>query len=109
MSGAESFWQVFNSHTWQKRFFFSVVLIFFILIILDKKNNNNTAQEKTLVDLSPSHSNENGKRGPQEAQGQDVCLCLLRSDMPRGAQEEKPWDSGQLFRILQKMLWKMEG
>lgn len=57
----------------------------------------------------PLSFNENGKRGPQEAQGQDVSLCLLRSDMPRGAQEEKPWDSSQLFRILQKMLWKMEG
>lgn len=68
--------------------FFPVVLILFIPIILDIKKN--TAQEKTLVDLSPSHPNENGKRGPQEAQGQDVCLCLLRSDMPRGAQEEKP-------------------
>lgn len=57
----------------------------------------------------PLSSYKNGKGRPKKAQGQDVFLCLLRSDMQRGAQEEKPRDSSQLFRILQKMLCKMEG
>lgn len=48
-------------------------------------------------------------KGSKEAERQNVLLCVLCADVPRGAQEEASWGVCQLCRVLQEMLWALEG
>ena len=38
----------------------------------------------------PPQQQQHGEGRPQQAAGQDVFICLLRADLPQGAQEEAP-------------------
>ena len=48
-------------------------------------------------------------KGSKEAERQNVLLCVLCADVPGGAQEEASRGVCQLRRVLQEMLWALEG